>query len=52
MERTQEEHVLVEIKPFPFIVSKHEYKGNYEGEGSESGEGEAGEGSSEGGSNG
>jgi hypothetical protein len=51
MENVNEENT-VEVKAFPFVVSKHKYPGNYEGEGSESGEGEAGEGGSEGGTNG
>jgi len=52
METAKEGLSSPEIEPFPFVVSKHEYPGNFEGEGSESGEGEAGEGGSEGGLNG
>jgi hypothetical protein len=52
MELKNEDQSSVKVEAYPFVVSKHQFPGNYLGEGSESGEGEAGEGSSEGGSNG
>jgi hypothetical protein len=53
MEPVQDEtiDIEIEVKSFPFVVSKHEFNPEYAGEGNESGEGEAGEGTSEGGTN-
>lgn len=50
MEKTQEDDV-VEIRDFPFVVSKHEFNQNVFGEGSSSEGGGDGDSGSEGGGN-